>query len=166
MRSLLQNLAWFVGLVLLQVLVLSHVHIGGYATPFFFIYFILRYNSSVGRNVLLFWAFSLVLVIDIFSNTPGVNTAAITLVAFVREPIIRLVTWKEMEEDFAPGVVAMGFSSYFSYVFLCTFIFCCVVELIEAFSFFHWQEMVWRILADMAITLICIFCAESIRRKK
>ena len=40
MLTYLQRIEWFIGLVLLQVLVLNHMHINGYATPFFFIYFI------------------------------------------------------------------------------------------------------------------------------
>ena len=47
MLTYLQRIEWFIGLVLLQVLVLNHMHINGYATPFFFIYFILKYNSGV-----------------------------------------------------------------------------------------------------------------------
>mgnify|MGYP000034279905 CR=1 FL=1 len=31
----LHKIGWFVGLVLLQVLILNNVHIVGYATPFF-----------------------------------------------------------------------------------------------------------------------------------
>jgi len=50
MLTYLQRIEWFIGLVLLQVLVLNHMHINGYATPFFFIYFILKYNSGVSRN--------------------------------------------------------------------------------------------------------------------
>ena len=46
MLTYLQRIEWFIGLVLLQVLVLNHMHINGYATPFFFIYFILKYNSG------------------------------------------------------------------------------------------------------------------------
>ena len=42
MLTYLQRIEWFIGLVLLQVLVLNHMHINGYATPFFFIYFILK----------------------------------------------------------------------------------------------------------------------------
>ena len=38
MLTYLQRIEWFIGLVLLQVLVLNHMHINGYATPFFFIY--------------------------------------------------------------------------------------------------------------------------------
>ena len=55
MLTYLQRIEWFIGLVLLQVLVLNHMHINGYATPFFFIYFILKYNSGVSRNVLMIW---------------------------------------------------------------------------------------------------------------
>ena len=35
MLTYLQRIEWFIGLVLLQVLVLNHMHINGYATPFF-----------------------------------------------------------------------------------------------------------------------------------
>ena len=35
MIKILHRIEWFVGLVLLQVLVLNQMHIGGYATPFF-----------------------------------------------------------------------------------------------------------------------------------
>ena len=44
---------WFIGLVLLQVLILNNVHIAGYATPFLYIYFILKFNSGTSRNELM-----------------------------------------------------------------------------------------------------------------
>lgn len=165
MSVVVENIIWFVGLVLLQVLVLSHVHILGYATPFFFIYFLLRYDSGVGRSTLMLWGFFLGLVVDIFCNTPGINAAAATLIAFIREPIIRLVTLREMEEDFVPSISSMGVSSYFKYAMICSLIFCCVVEIMETFSFFNWQQLGLRIISDLAITLVCIFCAEAIRRR-
>ena len=99
MLTYLQRIEWFIGLVLLQVLVLNHMHINGYATPFFFIYFILKYNSGVSRNVLMIWAFLLGLAVDIFGNTPGMNAAAATVLAFMREPILRLVTLRDSVED-------------------------------------------------------------------
>ena len=42
MIKILHRMEWFLGLVLLQVLVLNQMHVGGYATPFFYIYFILK----------------------------------------------------------------------------------------------------------------------------
>jgi hypothetical protein len=40
----LHKIGWFVGLVLLQVLILNNVHIAGYATPFLYIYLILKFG--------------------------------------------------------------------------------------------------------------------------
>ena len=92
MLTYLQRIEWFIGLVLLQVQVLNHMHINGYATPFFFIYFILKYNSGVSRNVLMIWAFLLGLTVDILRNTPGMNAAAATVLAFMREPVQATLT--------------------------------------------------------------------------
>ena len=46
----LHRLGWFVFLVLLQVLVLNHVHILGYATPMLYIYYILILNAELRVN--------------------------------------------------------------------------------------------------------------------
>ena len=55
----LHKIGWFIGLVLLQVLILNNVHIVGYATPFLYIYLILKFESDVPRNALMLWAFFL-----------------------------------------------------------------------------------------------------------
>lgn len=69
----IHRIGWFVGLVLLQVLILNNVHIAGYATPFLYIYFILKFASGTSRNELMLWAFFFGLTIDIFADTPGMN---------------------------------------------------------------------------------------------
>ena len=157
MLTYLQRIEWFIGLVLLQVLVLNHMHINGYATPFFFIYFVLKYNSGVSRNVLMIWAFLLGLTVDILGNT---------VLAFMREPVLRLVTLRDSVEDFEPGIKSMGFSPFFRYILLCTFLFCTILLVIDTFSFFNLPVLLLKILTDASITIICILCAEAIRRKK
>ena len=145
MLTYLQRIEWFIGLVLLQVLVLNHMHINGYATPFFFIYFILKYNSGVSRNVLMIWAFLLGLTVDILGNTPGMNAAAATVLAFMREPVLRLVTLRDSVEDFEPGIKSMGFSPFFRYILLCTFLFCTILLVIDTFSFFNLPVLLLKI---------------------
>ena len=52
------RLEWFIILVLLQVLVLNHIHFEQYATPLFYIYFLLKIdsdNSRKGINVMGFF---------------------------------------------------------------------------------------------------------------
>lgn len=78
----IHRIGWFIGLVLLQVLILNNVHIAGYATPFLYIYFILKFDSGTSRNELMLWAFFFGLTIDVFADTPGMNAAATVLLAF------------------------------------------------------------------------------------
>lgn len=88
----IHRIGWFVGLILLQVLILNNVHIAGVATPFLYVYFILKFNSGTSRNELMLWGFCIGLAIDIFSNTPGMNAAATVLLAFLRPLFLRLFT--------------------------------------------------------------------------
>ena len=166
MIKILHRLEWFLGLVLLQVLVLNQMHVGGYATPFFYIYFILKFNSRISRNNLMLWAFVLGLAVDMFGNTPGMNAAAATCLAFFRAPLIRLVTLRDMDEGFRPGVKSMGLSSFFRYSLLASALFCLVLLLIDAFSFFRPAELFLKIITSTLSTVLCILCAEHIGRRK
>ena len=166
MINLIHRLEWFVGLVLLQVLILNQMHIVGYATPFFYIYFILKFNSRAGRNGLMLWAFALGLTVDTLGNTPGMNAAAATFLAFSRNSILRLVTLRNEEEGFYPGIKTLGFSSFFRYGLLACGVFCTVFLLIDTFSFFDVGNLVLKILTSTVSTLICVMCAEFVGGKK
>ena len=166
MIKIIHRMEWFIGLVLFQALVLNQMHIGGYATPFFYIYFILKFNSRVSRNNLMLWAFVLGLTVDMFSNTPGMNAAAATCLAFFRAPLIRLITLRDMDEGFRPGVKALGFSSFFRYSLLTTSLFCTILLLIDTFSFFNPLVLIGKILTSVLSTMLCILCMESLGRKK
>ena len=166
MIKILHRMEWFLGLVLLQVLVLNQMHIGGYATPFFYIYFILKFNSRVGRNELMLWAFALGLTVDMFGNTSGMNAAAATVLAFFRSSLIRLVTLRDIDEGFRPGIKSLGFSSFFRYSLLTCILFCSLLLLIDTFSFFNLKVLFLKILTSTFSTLVCVLCAESLGRKK
>lgn len=165
MIKIIHRLEWFFALALLQVLVLNRMHIAGYATPFFFIYFILKFNSRVGRNVLMLWAFALGLTVDVFGNTPGMNAAAATCLAFFRAPLLRMVTLRDADEGFRPGVKTLGFSSFFRYALIACGLFCTLLLLIDTFSFFNISVLLLKIITSTAITLLCVLCAEQIGRK-
>lgn len=166
MVNTIYRIKWFVGLVLVQVLILNQMHILGYATPFLYIYFILKINSKVGRNELMLWAFMLGLAVDIFGNTPGMNAAAATSLAFSRSSLLRLVTLRSEDEGFRPGINSLGISSFSRYTLLASALFCTVLLLIDTFSFFHLGRLILKIIASTISTFIFIFCAESIGGKK
>ena len=160
MISLIHRLKWFVGLMLLQALVLNQMHIGGYATPFLYIYFILKFDSRVGRNELMLWSFALGLAVDTLGNTPGMNAAAATCLAFFRMPMLRLVTLRDVEEGFRPGTDSMR------YAWMACILFCTVLWLIDDFSIRHILHLILKILTSTLSTMLCVICIESLGRKK
>ena len=162
----LHRIEWFIGLVLIQVLVLNQLHVGGYATPFLYIFFILKFNSKIGRNSLMFWSFLLGFTVDVFGNTPGMNAAACTCLAFFRNSLLRLVTLRDLDEAFRPGIKSLGVAVFFRYVLLASTLFCTLLLLIDTFSFFNLSVLFLKIVTSVVSTMVCIFCVESLGGRK
>ena len=156
----------FLLLVLMQVLILNHVHIGGYATPSLFIYYILILNSETSRTSLLSQAFFMGLLVDIFGNTPGMNAASATLMAFARPTLLRMQMTRDISEDYEPGIRILGFFPFFRYVLNETFVFVIILQLLNSFSFFRMEDFVIKVLTDVGMTVLCIMCVDILRRKK
>lgn len=164
MINYVQRIKWFAGLVLFQVLVLNFAHISIYATPFMYIYFILRFDTGCGRTEIMLWSFALGLTVDIFSNTPGLGAAAATFLAFTRARLIRLVTLRELDEDFQPGMRTMGLAAYFRYALMGSLIFCTAAGMLEYFSMANISVLLLKILSNTAATLASLLCVEAVRR--
>ncbi|MCD8081310.1 MAG: rod shape-determining protein MreD [Bacteroides sp.] len=161
--SYIQKIGWFVGLVLLQVLILNNVHIAGYATPFLYIYLLLKFESTVSRNELMLWAFSLGLIIDIFSNTPGMNAAAAVFLAFIRPLLLRMFMTRDAE-IFVPGIHSMGFNSFLKYLLAGVLLHHIFLISLEFFSFASLGILLVRIIASTLLTTVCLLALEGIRR--
>ena len=166
MTKVTHQIGWFLGLAMVQVLVLNQMHILGYATPFLYIYFILKLNTRISRNALMLWAFTLGLLVDMFGNTPGMNAASATLLAFFRTSILRLVTLRDMDEGFRPSVRSLGLSSFSRYIFLSCSLFCSVLFLIDTFSFYDLPVLCLKILSSIISTMLCVFCVEMLGGEK
>ncbi|WP_300811640.1 rod shape-determining protein MreD [uncultured Bacteroides sp.] len=162
----LHKLGWFVGLVLLQALVLNNVHIAGYATPFLYIYLILKFESDTPRNALMLWGFFLGLAVDVFSDTPGMNAAATVLLAFVRPSFLRLFVPRDMVEGFVPAVRVMGIGSFLKYLVACVLVHHALLLTVEFFSFAHLGALALRIVTSTLLTVACVMAVEGIRKKK
>lgn len=161
----LHKIEWFIGLVLLQVLILNNVHIAGYATPFLYIYLILKFESDVPRNVLMLWAFALGLTVDVFSDTPGMNASAAVMVAFLRPFFLRLFVPRDTLEGLVPSVRTMGVVPFLKYLIVSVLVHHGMLLSIEFFSFVHFDTLLLRIAASTLLTVICIMAIEGIRKK-
>lgn len=160
----LHKIGWFVGLMLIQVLILNHIHLFGYATPFLYIYLILKFESGTSRNELMLWAFFLGLGVDMFSNTPGMNAAASVALAFARPLLLRLFTPRDLLESIVPSIRSLGNSNFIKYVVMSVLIHHLILILIEYFSFTSIWLLLLRVVACALFTIVCILCVEGIRK--
>lgn len=156
---------WFIGLVLLQALILNNVHIAGYATPFLYIYIILKANSDISRNALMLWAFALGLTVDIFSDTPGINASASVFLAFVRPTLLRLFVPRDMIEGIIPGLGSIGLYPFLKYLAFGTLMHHALLLGLEYFSLAHFGSLLLRIFCCTLLSAACITAIEAIRKK-
>lgn len=70
-NNILRGFIYFVVLVLVQVLILNNIHFLRVATPFLYLYFILKMPVGSSRTNVVFFSFLIGLTIDVFSNTPN-----------------------------------------------------------------------------------------------
>ena len=162
----LTRIKWFVLLVILQALVLNHVHFGRFATPLFYIYFILKFNSDTNTKSLILWGFSLGICIDILSNTPGLNAAATVFTAFCRPKLLHVLSTRDPDDKFEPGIRIMGLAAFSRYALAVIFLHSAALNIIDAFSFVNFNILILKILSDALMTLVCVLCIDSVRRER
>ncbi len=165
MVNFLHKLGWFVGMVLLQVLILNNIHLAGYATPFLYIYPILKMESTTSRNELMAWAFCLGLIVDLFSDTLGMNVIAMVWLAFMRPLFLRLFVQRDKLEALLPGVVTMEMLPFLKYVTVSVLLHQLVLFGVEYFSLAHVEQLLLRVVASTLLTIVCVMAMEGLFRR-
>lgn len=149
--------------ILLQVLIFNQIHLFGVAVPLVFIYIIFKFQVSLSTVWVLTLSFLLGLVVDIFSNTPGMNSLACTVLAFMRRPILSL--YLPHGYDYAnevPSIRTFGMWLYVRYALTLSFLYCVVIFLIESLSFFDLPYLLLRIIGSTILTFVLILCIDSL----
>lgn len=160
--SYIRYILLFILLVLIQVVVLNKVSFLVYAIPFVYIYFILKLPVKIDRNLLLLLGFVLGFIIDIFCNTMGINTAATTLVAFIRQPVMQMFYMSDGVEEEIPGISTMGTASFLKYAISLIFIHVSGLVLLESFSILSVKLILLRILASTVLSTLLIYGFEGL----
>ena len=158
-NNLLRGFIYFVVFVLIQVLILNNIHFLRIATPFLYLYFIIKMPVGSSRTQVVFFS---------FSNTPGMHAAACTLAGFCREPLIRVFMGKDLPEGIYPSYKTFGFGGFFRYVLSFVLIQHTTLFVIESLTLFDPLFLVVRIISSVVMTtlLICTVEAFNIESQK
>ena len=165
LHTFLSRVAWFFVLLLLQVTLFNHIHILGYATPLCYVYFLLILPANTPRWAYITLGFVLGLLVDVFTNTPGMAAASLCAVGLVTPLLLNAFAPKDKDDEvLLPSVVTMEWGGFMRYAFVATLLHCALFFSIETFSFSYWRMLLIRIFSSTALTFIMILAFESIRK--
>lgn len=162
-KTALQFTLLYIVLVLSQAIVFNNVCLFGVAVPFVFIYLIVRLPVTLSVNWVLTIAFSMGLLVDIFSDTQGMNALACTVLAMMRRPILHLYFPREDELSAPePSVRTLGSDVYARYLFTMVLSYCTMIFIIEAFSFFNLLRLLLCIVCSTLLTFLLLLGLDSV----
>ena len=150
---------------IVQVLIFSHIRLFGFATPMLCVYFTLLFRRNYPRWGILLWSFFMGLVIDVFSNTPGVASASMTFVGMLQPVVLEMFMQRESDETLKPSLRSLGISYYLLYSVILVLVYCLLFFTLETFSFFNWNHWLESIGGSFLFTIIMILVIESIRKE-
>ncbi len=157
MKLFVENSIRFIVLVIVQIFLLNNIQFLGYINPMIYLLFVLLLPIHLNNNWVLFLAFFMGLTIDMFSDSMGMHTFSLVLVAFLRKPIIRLFLDLEEVVNITPNISELGITNYFYYISIFVFIHHTSLFICESFSFVNLQYLGLRILFSSLITIVLLF---------
>ena len=155
----------FVALFVAQVLILNHVHLLGVGTPLLYVYFAITFRRNFPKWLVLVSCFLLGLLIDVFSNTPGLAASTMTLVALAQTYLIELVAPRDSAEDLEASAKVLGLTKFVTLSALLTLLYCLVFFALEAFNFFDVLLWLARSVISFVLTMVLILAVESVRNR-
>lgn len=155
----------FIVLVAVQVFVLDNIQFLGYINPSLYILFILSLPVKFPKWIELLLAFLLGFIIDVFSNTLGINTFATVLVAFIRTPLINLFT--NFDEGFnpTPSYKTFGVLNYIKYIVFSVLVLETALISLESFSIINVPSILLKIIMSSVVTIILILLLQTFKSK-
>ncbi|MFV8225041.1 rod shape-determining protein MreD [Christiangramia aquimixticola] len=163
--KLFSNIARFVILIFLQVLILNNINFAGYINPYLYVLFILLYPFEGNQSLFIFLSFLLGISIDVFEDSGGINAAACLVAAFVRPNLLRFSFGISYDHQNI-RLSQTPFGSKLSYVFLMVLIHHFVFFSLEMFSVNHILLILKKTLFSSIFSVILILLSLTLFSRK
>ncbi len=152
--------------IFLQVFLFNHINLWGYAVPLLGPMVLFHIPLNAGRIGNMFLAFATGVVLDAFSNTPGVAAGAMTITAFAHYPLLHAMAPRDAVEDAVPDHYLLGQYKYFWYMAILLAVHHVAYFVLEAFSFFDIAGLSLRFLGSYVLSLLLAWVVEMLRPAK
>ena len=164
--TLLYNILRFILLLAAQIIIFNNIDFLGYINPFPYILFIMLYPVNGNRSGLLFASFILGLIMDMFSNSGGVHTAACLLLAYFRPYIFKFSFGLSYEYQ-TVRIIDVLTPERFSFILVTVVIHHFALFFLEVFQLnFLWDILIRTIFSTIFTIIICIVLIYIFKAKR
>lgn len=160
MRSITYNQAFYFFIyVVVQLPLIYRFVLLDIAFAFFYVGFLLLLPPKQNRIVALLLAFFTGLLIDMFSNTPGVHASACVLLVFMKNSWLRIVRGVE-EDDFRISAYSLGFQGMMLYALPLIFAHHFIIFFLEHGSFSEFGTIFVRVFLSALLSFTIILLSN------
>lgn len=165
-RDNINTIILFIGLILLQIIILNNINFLGYINPFLYILFLFFYPIRKIDSTLIFLSFLLGLSIDFFSDSGGINAAATLLIAFIRIPVLKIVLGKSEIDYNSIKLAKLPFNKTYGYIAILTFIHHLIIFGLEYFKWSNLGLILNKTILTSIFTIILVMISFTLVSNK
>lgn len=151
-----QQVYYLIAFVIMQIPLLYKLVLFDVAFGFFYVGFIMFLPYGMSRSLSMIIAFFTGLVIDVFSNTPGIHASACILIAFIKD-FWHDVIKGESDDDVNVDWNELGFVGSFGYLLPLIFIHHSMIFTIENEGFNGFGLLVSKIIYSTLYSFVLVF---------
>ncbi|MBL7932985.1 MAG: rod shape-determining protein MreD [Bacteroidia bacterium] len=156
-----KNIARFILLVLLQVLIIQNINLTGYMILLPYVLFVLILPFETNKLVVLFSSFLLGVCIDYFYDSSGLHASACTIMGFARYYVLKYIAPRDgYDVGVKPTIEDMGLEWYLRYAGTLVFTHHFFLFYMEIFRFSEFFHTLLRVILSSIGTLILIYLIQ------
>lgn len=162
-KEVFNYIALSIVLLLAQVLICNHIVLFNLAMPIVFIYVIIRLPVNLGMSMLYTVAFTSGVLVDLFSDTMGVNALACTLLGALKRPVLfAYVPRDDKTKTMTPTISQLGLAPYCKYLLTMVTVYCLMVFSIEFFNFADIKDVLFMSAGSSAFSFLILLSIDSL----
>ena len=161
--ALFMNIFRFIMLLKVQIIIFNNINFLGYISPYPYLLFIILYPVNGNKYGLLLASFLLGIILDVFSNSGGIHTAASIVLAYYR-PYLFKFSFGISYEYQTIKLNDVLTPERFSFILLSVLIHHIILFVLETFQIsFFWDILLRTLLSSTFTILICIIIIYLIK---
>lgn len=162
-REITENTIRLILLLLVQALVLNELELGTLIVPYIYILFIIKLPFETPKWFVLFLAFGCGMLMDAFTNTPGLHISSCVFLGFIRPSVLRLYAPRDgYEFGMKPSAQSMGLTWFLYYAGWLVLSFNVWFFFMEVFSFSGFFTTLLRIILSTFFSFLLIILTQYI----